>query len=75
MKFWVISNPLPQINSPKCEMYVVNSNPNYPCFKYCNGFVGIRVSNVYNYKAIIEILDHNWGEFEYRIQNYPATWA
>ena len=58
MKFWVVSNPLPQVNSAKYQMYAVNPNP-----------------NVHNYKAIIAILDHNWGQFEYRVQNYPPNWA
>ena len=34
MKFWVVSNPLPQVNSTKYQMYAVNPNPSYPCFKY-----------------------------------------
>ena len=68
MKFWVVSNPLPQVNAPKCRMYEVNPNPSYKCFKYTKGFVGIRVSNVVNCKEIIEILNRNWGEFEYRVQ-------
>ena len=55
MKFWVVSNPLPQVNSPNYQMYAVNPNPNYPCHKYCRGFTGIRVSDVHNYKAIIDI--------------------
>ena len=42
---------------------------------YTKGFIGIRVSNVHNYKAIIDILDCNWSEFEYRVQNYAPNWA
>ena len=75
MKFWVVSNPLPQVNAPECRMYEVNPNPSYKCLKYIKGFVGVRVSNVANYKEIIEILNRNWGEFEHRVQNYPPNWA
>ena len=75
MKFWVVSNPLPQVNTPKYQMYAVSPNPNYPCYKYCKDLIGIRVSNGHNYVAIIDILDCNWGEFEYRVQNYPPNWA
>ena len=73
MKFWVISNPLPQVN--KFDMYAVNPNPTYPCFKYTKGFIGIRVANVHNYKAIIDLSNCNWGELEYRVQNYPPNLA
>ena len=57
---WVVSNPLPQVNAPEYRMYEVNPNSSYKCFKYTKGFVGIRVSNVANYKEIIEILNRNW---------------
>ena len=57
-------------------MYTVNPNPNYPCFKYTKGFIGISVSNVHNFKAIIDILNRNWIQgTEYRVQNYPPNWT
>ena len=56
-------------------MYAVNPNPSYPCFKYTKGFIRIRVGNVHNYKAIIDILNRNWMKFDYSVKNYPPIGA
>ena len=74
MKFWNISNPLPAVEG-KYNVYAVNPNPNYPTLKYSKGFIGIRVANIHNYRAIIDILDRNWMIFEYRVQDYPPNWG
>ena len=76
MKFWVISNPLPAVGGLySMYMYALNPNPIYPTLKYTNGFIGIRVVNIHNYRAIIEILECNWMELEYGVQDYPPNWA
>ena len=75
MKFWVISNPLPKTNAPKNRMYEHNENPKYECYKYTKGFIGVRLTNVANYRENIKILDRNWADFEYRVQNYPPNWG
>ena len=49
MKYWVVSNPLPAVGR-LYNMYNVDPNPSYPKLKYAKGFIGIRVSNVHNYK-------------------------
>ena len=61
MKFWVVSNPLPQVKRPEYRMHEVNPNPSYKCYKYTKGFIGTRVSNVHHYKEIIDTLNCNWG--------------
>ena len=74
MKYWVISNPLPAVGGVY-SMYREDPNPNYPKLKYAKGFIGIRVSNVHNNKQIIDILERNWMEFQYRVQDYPPNWV
>ena len=64
MKYWVVSNPLPAVGG-LYSMYNPDPNPNYPKLKYAKGFIGIRVSNVHNYK-----LERNWMELQYRVQDY-----
>ena len=73
MKFFNISNPLPAIGGVY-SMYDENDSPKYPCLKYTKCFKGVRVQNVANYKCIIEILDRNWMELEYRVQDYEPQW-
>ena len=70
MKFWAVSNPLPRTNVPENRMYEANQNPKYECYKYTKGFIGVRVANVANNREIIKILDRNWVDLEYRVQNY-----
>ena len=70
MKYWVISNPLPTVGG--CT-YKEDPNPNYPKLKYAKGFIGIMVCNVHNNKQIIDILERNWMEFQYRVQDYPPN--
>ena len=74
MKYWVVSNPLPAVGG-LYSMYNPDPNPNYPKLKYAKGFIGIRVSNVHNYKHIIDILERNRMEFQYRVQDYPPNWG
>ena len=73
MKYWNNSNPLPAIDRVH-RMYEENDSPNYQCLPYTKGFIGIRVQNVANYKSMIEILDRNWMEVEYRVQDYECRW-
>ena len=75
MKYWVISNPLPAVGGGVYSMYKEDPNPNYAKLKYAKGFIGIRVCNAYNYKQIIDILERNWMEFQYRFQDYPPNWG
>ena len=74
MKYWVVSNPLPAVGG-LYSMYNVDPNPSYPKLKYAKGFIGIRVSNVHNYKQMIDILERNWMEFQYEVQDYPPNWG
>ena len=75
MKFWVVSNPLPRTNAPENRMYEANQNPKYECYKYTKGFIGVIVTNVANNREIIKILDRNWADLEYRVQNYLPNWG
>ena len=68
IKYWVVNNWLPAVGR-LYNMYNVDPNPSYPKLKYAKGFIGIRISNVHNYKQIIDILDRNWMEFEYKVQD------
>ena len=73
MKYFNITNPLPAIGGVY-NRTEENDFPDYPCLPYTKGFIGIRVQIVANYKSIIEILDRNWMEFKYRIQDYGPQW-
>ena len=73
MKYFNLSNPLPAIDRVH-NMYEENDCPNHDSLKYTKGFIGVRVQNVANYKCIMEILDRNWMELEYRVQDYKPLW-
>ena len=58
IKYYNITTPLSAVGG----IYFVNKvnpNPNYPTLKYTKGFIGVRATNVHNYKMIVEILDRN----------------
>ena len=71
MKFFNISNPLPAIGGIY-SMYEEIDCPNYP--ENTRKASQELVQNVDNYKCIIEILDRNWMELEYRVQDYEPQW-
>ena len=74
MKFYNLTTPLPAIGGIY-DMYNVNPNPNYPSLKYTKGFIGVRVTNVHNYKLIVDIFNRNEKELQFVVQDIPPPWG
>ena len=74
MKFYNLTTPLPAIGGIY-YMDKVNPNPNYPSLKYTKGFIGVRVTNVQDYKLIVDILKRNEKELQFVVQEIPQPWG
>ena len=56
-------------------MYELEDNPTYPRLKYTKDFIGVQVNNLYGYKMVVEILEHNKEVFQYVVkENCPVMW-
>ena len=75
MKFYNLTIPLPAVGGIH-DMFKANPIPiNYETLKYTKGYIGVRVTNVQNYKEIVEILDRNIHELQYLVQEIPPPWG
>ena len=74
MVYFNITNPLPIIGGVY-NMTEVNPNPTYLKFKYTKGYVGVRVTNVSNYRKIIEISGRNEQHLQFLVQDLTPKWA
>ena len=74
MKFYNLTTPLPAIGGIY-YMGKVNPNLNYPSLKYTKGFIGVRVTNVHNYKLIVDIPKRNKKELQFVVQEIPPPWG